>query len=335
MKFFFNAGIILLLVSSMNSCSSRNNNDKVQVKDSAAIAAKDSTPLAPVADTGLYDQKMKQLANGDTSGRWPPKAIYPGEGAILPFKRIVAFYGNFYSKGMGVLGQYPLPQVVEKLRTEVSAWELADTTTPVIPAIHYIAVTAQPCKIVTGKCILRMPDAQIDKAVDLAAQVKGIVFLDIQLGQSTVQQEIPLLKKYLLMPQVHLGIDPEFALQAGHSPGTAIGTLDAADINYAVAYLASLVKEYNLPPKILVVHRFTNPMLTNYKKITATKEVQVVINMDGFGMPDKKKSTYYYSIYKEPVQFTGFKLFYQNDKQLMTPAEIMKLKPQPVYIQYQ
>jgi hypothetical protein len=39
------------------------------------------------------------------------------------------------------------------------------------------------------------------------------------------------------------------------------------------------------------------------------------------------------------VQFTGFKLFYRNDKKngsrLMTPAEVLALHPKPLYIQYQ
>lgn len=154
-----------------------------------------------------------------------------------------------------------------------------------------------------------------------------------------MKKEIPVLKKYLQLPHVHLGIDPEFSMKNGQPPGKAIKTFDAADINYAAEYLAALGNEYNLPPKILVVHRFTNAMLTNYKKIKTSKEVQLVINMDGFGFPAKKKNTYYHCIYKEPVQFAGLKLFYKNDikqvKQLMTPADILQLKPQPIYIQYQ
>lgn len=184
-----------------------------------------------------------------------------------------------------------------------------------------------------------MPPDQINKAIELAAQINGIVFLDIQVGQSTLQEEIPLLKKYLKMPKVHLGIDPEFSMKYGQSPGRAIGTFDAADVNYAASYLADLVNEYNLPPKILVVHRFTKPMLTNYKNIKMHREVQLVIDMDGFGFPEKKKNTYYHCIYKEPVQFAGFKIFYKNDtkevKQLMSATDILQLKPRPIYIQYQ
>jgi hypothetical protein len=35
------------------------------------------------------------------------------------------------------------------------------------------------------------------------------------------------------------------------------------------------------------------------------------------------------------VQYTGFKLFFKNDKPMMTPAQVLALYPQPLYIQYQ
>jgi len=62
--------------------------------------------------------------------------------------------------------------------------------------------------------------------------------------------------------------------------------------------------------------------------------------MDGWGVQSKKKTTYREFISKEPVQFTGFKLFYKNDfrepnSRMLTPAEVLQLKPQPIYIQYQ
>ena len=37
--------------------------------------------------------------------------------------------------------------------------------------------------------------------------------------------------------------------------------MSAADINYASAELARIVREYNLPPKVFVVHRFTRNMV--------------------------------------------------------------------------
>ncbi|GGB00677.1 hypothetical protein GCM10011500_15600 [Mucilaginibacter rubeus] len=292
-------------------------------------------------DTLKYDSLMKKLANGDKSGRWPVKTKeYPLPGAILPFNRIVAFYGNLYSKNMGVLGQYPRKTMLNKLKEEVKNWEKADTATNVVPALHYICVTAQADAGRNGLHNLRMPFSQIDTVISWAKSVNALVFLDIQVGFSTVQTELPLLEKYMKMPNVHLGIDPEFSMKEGSVPGKRIGTFDADDINYVTGYLAKLVKKNDLPPKIFVVHRFTKRMVTNYKDIKLRPEIQVVMDMDGWGGPELKKGTYKYFISEEPVQFTGFKLFYKNDlknepHRMLTPKEILSLKPAPIYIQYQ
>jgi len=297
--------------------------------------------VIPTLDTLLYDSKITAIANGDTTGLWPvKKQPYPLPGAILPFKRVVAYYGNLYSSKMGILGEYPPAELWKKLNAEVKAWEMADSLTAVQPAIHYIAVVAQGSPMKDGTYRTRMPQAQIDSALAIAAMGDAIVFLDIQVALSKLQNEVPLLEKYLMLPQVHLGIDPEFSMKTGNKPGTKIGTMDAADVNYCSDYLAALVKKHNLPPKILIVHRFTRGMLTNYKNIKLHPEVQIVINMDGWGAPALKNNTYRQYVYREPVQFTGYKLFYKNDlknppRRLLTPDELMKLTPQPVYIQYQ
>jgi hypothetical protein len=241
---------------------------------------------------------------------------------------------------MGVLGQYPEDQMLAMLQAEAAKWQAADPGTPVIPALHYIAVTAQGSPGADGQYRFRMPPSEVDKVIAMAKKINALVFLDIQVGFSNVRAEIPLFEQYLKMPQVHLALDPEFSMKTGRPPGTVIGTMDAADANYAAEYLAKLVKENNLPPKMLVVHRFTQTMLTNARSIRPLPEVQVVIDMDGFGMPAQKIDSYKSYVRSEPVQFTGFKLFYKNDavlygNHLMTPAEVLKLSPQPSYIQYQ
>ena len=185
-----------------------------------------------------------------------------------------------------------------------------------------------------------MPFSEIDKVLAIATKINAIVFLDLQVGFSDVQTEIPLLKKYLEMPNVHLAIDPEFSMKGNIRPGKVVGTYDATDINFASNYLANIVKEKNLIPKILMVHRYTQKMVTNYKQIKTSSEVQIIMNMDGWGVKEKKINTYKQFVYKEPVQFTGFKLFYKNDlwepgTKLFTPEELLKLNPKPVYIQYQ
>lgn len=295
----------------------------------------------PITDTANYYAMLAHISGGDKSGRWPVKDSLPYQGAILPFNRIVAYYGNLYSKNMGILGELPKDSMFKKLQKEVDKWQKADSMLKVIPALHYIAVTAQGSPGPGNTYRLRMPNQQIEKIVSWAAEINALVFLDVQVGQSTLEKEIPMLEKYLSLPNVHLGIDPEFSMKTGKRPGTVIGTFDAADINYAINYLSDIVKKNNLPPKILVVHRFTQPMVTNYKQIRLNPSVQVVMNMDGWGYPAKKVGTYNSFIYPQPVEYTGFKIFYKNDtkkvgrEKEMQPEDVLKLVPQPVYIQYQ
>jgi hypothetical protein len=303
--------------------------------DSAANAIK------PV-DPKLYDSLVNKLANGDTTGKWPvKKQPYPLAGAILPFKRIVVYYGNLHSKKMGALGEYAPKEMWQRLNAEVKHWEKADPSTPVQPGLHYIAAVASGTPGKDGKYINRMGNKQIDSVLTIAKMQPGtIVFLDLQVALSTIKAELPHIEKYLELPYVHLGIDPEFSMKDGTLPGKKIGTYDAADINYVTGYLADIVKKYNLPPKVFTLHRFTKKMVTNYQNIKLRPEVQIVMHMDGWGEPELKKGTYRHFIFGEPVQFTGFKLFYKNDlkkepKRLMTPEELLKLTPKPIYIQYQ
>ena len=126
----------------------------------------------------------------------------------------------------------------------------------------------------------------------------------------------------------------------GAKPGTVVGSFDATDINWTANYLAGLVTKNNLPPKILIVHRFTQDMVTNYQGITPLPQVEIVMDMDGWGSQQKKIGTYNAVIYAEPVEFTGFKLFYKNDllppsTGMLTPAQVLKLTPSPSFIQYQ
>lgn len=334
----------IALFCSCSGTDGKTTQGSVATADSAKVetAAEEvkENPNKPV-DSAKYYQLQKYLANGDTTGKWPVKNDpLPINGAILPFNRIIAYYGNLYSKKMGALGEYAPKEMWRMLNAEVAKWNKVDTVIKSIPAVHYIAVVASGTPGKDNFYINRMPDSQIDSALAIAKMHNSIVFLDVQVALSNLKNELPRLEKYLKLPHVHLGIDPEFSMKTGARPGTKIGTYDAADINYASGYLTKLVKENNLPAKILIVHRFTQGMVTNYQNIKKQKEVQMVMHMDGWGEPELKKGTYRHYLYKEPVQFVGFKLFYKNDlkkapNRLMTPEELMKLTPKPVYIQYQ
>lgn len=296
------------------------------------------------------------------SARWPVAGLQSLPGAMLPEHRIVAYYGNTRSTRMGILGQVPPDSMLPRLEQVAMRWALADPGRKVMPALHLIATVAQSTPGPGKKYRLRMGDSMINTVASWAEERGWIMFLDVQTGQSTVEDELPPLLPFLARPYVHLALDPEFAMKGGSIPGKRIGTLDASDVNHAIDVLGKLVTEHKLPPKVLVVHRFTRKMLTNTDSIRRDPRVQVVIQMDGYGSPYVKQDAYRFWISPFPVQYAGFKLFYKNDRQprartpeyvpscdrvtfelvgcgddgLMTPEQVVTgLYPVPLYVQYQ
>jgi len=308
--------------------------------DSAILLAVATQPKSRTRADSI--SLVNTIRAGLTQPGWPVRGPEPVAGSILPGKRIVAFYGNPLSKRMGILGEIPYAQMLAKLDTVVAQWHTADPATPVMPALHLIVSVAQPQPGKDSMYRQRSDPDLIEKIYGFAKARGAITILDVQAGKSTVQAEIPVLIPFLSRPDVHLGIDPEFYMhhsREGRIPGSKIGSMDATDVNYAIDQLAALVTKYHLPPKVLVIHRFTTNMLTNAHRIKLDPRVQVVINMDGWGQPWHKFDTYKTCEVKEPVQFTGFKIFFHNDTKkgdvILAPREVLALRPRPFYIQYQ
>ncbi|MEO7359045.1 MAG: hypothetical protein ABI120_01860 [Gemmatimonadaceae bacterium] len=308
---------------------------KAGTQDTAVKKVKKQGLLGPSSG----DKHMAYRDNGsDLDSLWPVKMPPILPGSILPAKRIIAFYGNPLSKRMGILGEFEPEDMLTKLDAEVAAWNKLDPAHPVQPALHLIAVVAQGDKGRDGKYRLRMDSTLIEKVYGWAKRKNALLFVDVQVGHSTLQSELPWLERFLMRPDVHLGIDPEFSMKDTQlAPGKKIGTYDASDINYAIKYLSGLVDKYKLPPKVLVVHRFTRKGVTNVSSIKLDSRVQVVMDMDGFGAPWLKRDSYYSYVKKEPVQFAGWKQFskLKNDNPPTSRREILRLWPAPLYIQVQ
>jgi hypothetical protein len=344
------APLLLLLglhyLSAQTLDSTKDDAPSVQVPASSdtTSSVQNKTIKAKRKKAPIVPPKPKFLAGEDPEFAkrygWPVKYPPSLPDAILPDKRIVAYYGNPLSKRMGVLGQYPKDEMLHRLSKEVESWEKADPQHKVQPALQLIAVVAQGEPGASKKYRTVMSDKLINDVYGWAKEAHAILFLDIQTGLDNLQTLLPRFEWILKNPDVHLAIDPEFNLTAsGKVPGTMIGTYDADDINFASDFLKNLLRKYKLPPKILIVHRFTRGMLTNADKIKLSPEVTIVMNMDGWGAPFLKRDTYREFIIKEPVQFTGIKLFYYNDTKkghpLLKPQEVLRLIPSPIYIQYQ
>lgn len=305
----------------------------IVVKPDPPATTGSSVPLSAAPD--LPGESQRYHLTPEQEARWPVKGPEPLPGALLPEHLIVAYYGNPKSQKMGILGQLPPEEMLPRLEAAATEWAKADRGRKVLPALHMVVTVAQGKPGKSGMYRLRQPEELIERVLSWAEDRRWIVFLDVQIGGSSLAAELPRLVKYLERPYVHLALDPEYAMQPGGIPGRRVGTLDAAQVNEAVQLLTTIVDQQNIPPKILVVHRFTQGMLTNYGQIKLDPRVQVVVNMDGFGPPRIKEDAYKSYVALEPVQFTGFKLFYKKDRPMMPPERVLGLTPKPVYIQYQ
>lgn len=306
-----------------------------QRMDSALVAAANAV-RADTTRTGRIRHGENPVVAVESG--WPVKMPPMRDEVILPCKRIIAYYGNPLQTRMGVLGEYPKDEMLSRFRRQVAEWNEADPAHPVQPALHMVAIVAQGDPGTSGHYRTIMRDTVIEETYEWAKEAGAIFIVDIQVGTDDIRNLLPRMEKFLLRPDVHLGIDPEFMMKDGTRPGAKIGTMDAADINYASEYLANLVREHDLPPKVLVIHRFTDGMVTNVDDVDLRPEVQLVLHMDGWGRPFLKRDTYRKHVQTDPLQYAGFKLFYHHDTRedpLMKPADLMRLWPKPLYIQYQ
>jgi hypothetical protein len=309
--------------------------------DSSAIAAttKATAPRSPKAARADSIARVRAKMHADSLAaialQTDSAATRRLPGSLLPGCRVVAYYGNPLSKRMGILGEIKPDSMLARLATQAAAYAAVDSGRPVLPALELIATVAQAAPGKSGLYRARMPDTLIARVMGWAEAHHYLVILDIQTGRSTMAAELVPLVKYLARPYVHLALDPEFSIGTKKVPGKVIGRIDAADVNAVSSVLATLVDSLKLPPKMLIVHRFTTPMLSNHQKIKLDPRVQVVIDMDGFGAPRLKYGSYKAYVHDRPVQFAGFKLFYKNDKPMLTPQQVVEMDPVPLFIMYQ
>ena len=137
-------------------------------------------------------------------------------------------------------------------------------------------------------------------------------------------------------PHVHVALDPEFATAGKHeAPGDAIGYLTPEQVNPVQHYLAGLSADGTIPSKVLVLHQFRSDMLHDTDRIEQVDGVDLVIDMDGWGPTGQKLDGYNTFARASYAEYAGFKLFYQWDQPLLTPAQVMALPHPPDYLIYQ
>lgn len=258
-------------------------------------------------------------------------------GGPLAQNRMVSFYGHPYSAAMGVLGQYEPQRMVSLLKEQAAAYTEIDPDRPAICTIELIASVAQPTPGADGLYLNRTPPEVIEQYATLAKDNDCLLLLDVQIGYSTIADEVEVLLPYLKRPYVHLAIDPEYDMAPGEIPGQQFGASYASEIMGAAQTLSDLVdRNEDLQAKVLVIHQFRYDMIINKEVLEPVKNVEMAIHADGFGGPQVKYEKYNALVAQQPIQYGGFKLFYDQDTPLLTPNQVLSdLNPPPAVISYQ
>jgi hypothetical protein len=251
---------------------------------------------------------------------------------ILPDFRVVAYYGAPQDRQLGALGIGTPDEAVKRLLRQAHPY--ARPGRPVLPALELIAVVAARSPGEDGSYALRLPDAVIRRYLHAARRAKALLVLDIQPGRSDFLTEAVRLQKWLEQPDVGLALDPEWRMGRNDVPGKVIGHVGAREVNATTAWLARLVAARKLPEKLLLVHQFTDGMVP-VAKLAQPPGLAYVLNVDGFGTQELKIAKYNGFVSLAPQFRRGFKLFYQEDTATMTPAQVMRLRPQPDVIVYE
>jgi hypothetical protein len=203
----------------------------------------------------------------------------------------------------------------------------------VLPALELLAVVANRDAGRDGLYSARQTNRVIARYLRAARRAKALLVLDIQPGHRNFWGEARALARWLREPDVSLALDPEWHTP-GAVPGTAIGSVQAREVNAISFWLDDLVRRRDLPQKLLLVHRFTENMIRGVLK--TRERVAVTVNVDGFGHRAIKRVKYeHFARGRDRALFHGFKLFFKEDTDLMRPGNVGQLTPRPDVVVYE
>jgi hypothetical protein len=252
---------------------------------------------------------------------------------LLPRYRLVAFYGSPADEELGTLGIGTPPEAVQRLVEQARAYR---GNRPVMPVIELIATTATADPGEGDLYRSRQPGSVIREYLAEARRRNALLLLDIQPGRADFVTEMAVLRRYLREPDVGLALDPEWRVGPTEVPGQVIGSVDVEEVNQVSAELAEMVREFDLPEKLFVIHQFTAEMIEGQRPPRARPGIATVLNVDGFGDPANKIAKYR-QLRPPPGSplAAGFKLFYDEDTDLMAPNDVMGLSPKPDLVVYE
>jgi hypothetical protein len=279
-------------------------------------SGEDGEPVAPAAEAAAE----------------PPAELPRGGRSVLPEHRVVAYYGAPQSAELGALGIGSPGAAARRLARQARPYDRPKR--PVLPALELITVVAAAHPGSDGLYRTRQDDAVIGRYLRAARRTRGLLLLDIQPGRSDFLTEATRLRRWLKEPDVGLALDPEWRMGPGEVPGQVIGRVDAREVNATSAWLDRLVAAGQLPEKLFVVHQFTDDMV-DADALVPRENLAIVLNADGFGSRAVKRVRYHRFTRQSPGFHQGLKLFYEEDKDLMGPPAVMRLRPRPDLLVYE
>jgi hypothetical protein len=256
---------------------------------------------------------------------------------IFPRYRLVGYAGVTGASTLGRLGTGPLNQRVAEIESRAKPYAAGRE---ILPVVEVIATVVQGSPGRDGKYRVRLTDAQIAKYHKAARKHRAVLLLNLQPGRSEFITEAKAFRRWLEEPDIGVALDPEWAMDRGQRPGGVYGHTTGAELDGVSGYLSGLVKQYNLPQKVMVYHQVARSVVRQESGLKQHAGVVAIKSVDGLGHPGPKKNTYRV-INKSTPRFVhaGFKLFFTEDRRrggrLMTPPEVLRLKPQPEYVMYE
>ena len=258
-----------------------------------------------------------------------------GGRVIFPKYQLVGYVGMPGSPALGPLDK-DLDAKAAKLETLSKAYAAGRTP---LPVMELIAVVAKGSRGTDGMYRGRLPDATIDEYLAVARKHKMLLLLDIQPGRAKILPEVKRLERWLKEPDVGLAFDPEWAVGPSQVPGRVFGHTTGAELDSIASYLSGLVQAGDLPEKVFVFHQLSTRIVTNEQALKKHPGVVTIKSVDGIGARvDKLKTWTKLTTSLAPSVHAGFKLFYVEDTRhgpLMTPTQVMALKPRPEFVVYE
>jgi hypothetical protein len=278
------------------------------------------------------DKPAAKTSAESRAGAPKPTELPLGGREIFPRYRVVGFYGAPQSHELGALGIGSPDQAARRLAKQAKPY--AKKTRPVMLALELLADVANRDPGMDGLYRTRQPASVIRRYLAVARRAKALLLLDIQPGHADFLTETRHLDRWLREPDVGLALDPEWHTP-GAVPGTRIGSVQAEDVNAVARHVAAIVRKYNLPEKLFVIHQFTPNMIAGKERVQQPPGLAVTMNVDGFGDRPNKISKYHQFTHDGTRFHRGYKLFYEEDTNLMTPGSVLDLQPRPDFVVYE